>query len=82
MKGKIFKSHLSDMEVEVYTSGWITIRQEEESISLGMPPNARVKLVLDALEYVESIHKQVRMKEWKNERRKRTKTIKWNRRLY
>ncbi len=54
MKDKIFKSPNSDMEVEVFESGWIAIRDEYgATITIGVPPNARTDLILKALEYAQ-----------------------------
>lgn len=55
MKSKTFKSEYSDMTVEVYDSGYVVLNDNEgEFISLGKPPNARIDLILKAIDYVKS----------------------------
>lgn len=53
IKSRVFKSKLSDLKVDVNGAGWIIIFQDDESISLGVPPNARTELIKKAIEYVE-----------------------------
>ena len=54
MKPKLFKSKFSDMKVEVYKSGFIALTDaEDKTIVLGEPPNARINLILEAIEYVK-----------------------------
>ncbi len=53
MTPKTFESELSDLKVEVYESGYIAITDNEnQTITLGCPPNARIDLILQAIEYV------------------------------
>ena len=51
---KKFKSRFSDMEVEVYESGFIALTDADgRTFVLGRPPNARIDLILKAIKYVE-----------------------------
>jgi hypothetical protein len=61
IKSKIFKNEFSDMEVEVYESGYIALIDRDNMVmTLGKPPNARTDLILKAIKYVEG-------EKWKNE---------------
>ena len=57
LKSKIFESLYSDLKIEVLETGWITITNEEEdvSITLGKPENARIELLENALAYARKI---------------------------
>lgn len=55
MKSKIFKNNFSDLKVEVMDNGWITIYQDDVSVSVGIYPNARTRLILEAFKYSSDI---------------------------
>ena len=61
LKSKIFKDEFSDIVIEVLETGWITITNEEEdvSITLGKPENRRIELLESAIAYSRKIIKEL-----------------------
>ena len=71
MKNKIFKSRFSDMKVEVYESGFIALTDaDKRTFVLGKPPNARIDLILRAIDYCEENQEKTNMKNHKSERQR------------
>ena len=54
LKSKTFKSKYSDLEVDVGESGWISLTQGEDKISVGLIDGERANLIEKALDYALS----------------------------
>ena len=60
MKSKMFQSRFSDMKVEVYESGFIALTDSDgRTFVLGRPPNARIDLILRAIDYCEENQEKI-----------------------